>query len=441
MPSGSGSLRPHAPGSRRAASEPGLRRRTLPGEVRGKTLEYITKSEVEVTPVFISFKTGMNYNAVKSACLRMARERLLVRTPVGYTTPDRSVEEVLDKQLKVDGQVATLPKVHDVHMTFKRENVAKMLARPELWHGNVIVTYELEDSDRGPGTPKMQHLPPNRPADDPVTRDRGPAAPKVHHAYIRRRATIASLSDDKFHLDRIFDPKDPASIYQLWRVQGGILKELKGGYQEELDFLTHKLVLQFYRTGTIKVIIANSEHPFNAQQWQSAIQSIDGLYMSKTGVSFWDISNFFHLEQVHLGNDVTGNQSFSGVSHLCMTIQQFDAWLYRVYEKVLGKDNVIRTEFCLQNGTIEDGSFNQAMAIFNAGVMPQHVGTGLFALMKDRKDDREDMRRQQDEIYREHGQIKGLREALEKHIADDRERFDKLLGLLSKKLVGAEATS
>jgi hypothetical protein len=441
MPPVSSSLHLHAPDGRKAAPEPGSRRRTLSGEVRKKVLEYITKSEVEVTPIFISFKTGLNYNAVKSACLRMARERLVVQTPVGYTTPDRSVEEALDKQLKIDGQAATLPKVHDIHMTFKRENIAKMLARPELWHGNVAVTYELQDSDRGPDPSKMRHLSPNQVSGEQVTRDRGPAEPKVQHAFIRRRATIASLSDDKFHLDRIFDPKDPASIYQLWKVQGGILKEIKGGYQEELDFLTHKLVLQFYRTGTIKVIIANSEHPFNAQQWQSAIQAIDGLYMSKTGVSFWDISNFFHLERVDLGNDVIGDQTFSGISRLCLTVQQFDSYLYRVYEKVLGKDNVIRTELCLNNGTIEDGSFKQAMAIFNAGVMPQHVGTGLFALMKDRRDDREDMRRQQDEIYREHAQIKGLREALEKHIADDRERFDKLIGLMSRKLAGSEAMS
>ena len=441
MPPGSKSLHPAAPDTRGAAPERVSRRKALPGEVRKKTLEYIKKCEVEVSPKLVASHTDLNYNAVKSACLRMARERLVVRTPVGYTTPDRSAEEVLDKQLKIDGQVATLPKVHDIHMTFKRENVAKMLARPELWHGNVAVTYELQNPDRGPETPKMQHLPPNQLSGEQVTRDRGPAAAKVHHAYIRRRATIASLSDDKFHLDRIFDPKDPASIYQLWRVQGGILKELKGGFQEELAFLTHKLILQFYRTGTIKVIVANSEHPFNAQQWQSAIQAIDGLYMSKTGVSFWDISNFFHLERLHLGNDVVGDESFSGVSRFCMTIQQFDSWLYRVYEKVLGKDNVIRTELCLDTGTIEDGSFKQAMAIFNAGVMPQHVSTGLFALLKDRRDDREDMRRQQDEIYREQSQVKGLREALEKHIAEDRERFDKLLGLLSKKLVGAEATS
>jgi len=435
------SLHPHAPHSRGAASESVSRRRALPGEVREKALEYIRKSEIEVWPKIIAHHTGLNFNAVKSACLRMAHERLIVRTPVGYTTPDRSTEEALDKQLKIDGQVATLPKVHDIHMTFKRENVAKMLARPELWHGNVAVTYEFRDSDRGPDTPKMQHLLPNHVSGEQVTRDRGSAEPKAHHAYIRRRATIASLSDDKFHLDRIFDPKDPASIYQLWRVQGGILKELKGGYQEELDFLTHKLVLQFYRTGTIKVIIANSEHPFNAQQWQSAIQAIDGLYMSKTGVSFWDISNFFHLERLHLGNDVTGDQSFSGISRLCMTIQQFDGWLYRVYEKVLGKDNVIRTELCLDNGTIEDGSFKQAMAIFQAGVMPQHVGTGLFALMKDRKDDREDMRRLQDVSYREQSQVTGLRLALEKHIAEDRERFDRLMGLMAKMVDGSGATS
>ncbi len=441
MAAGSSSLHPHAPASSRAASEPGSRRRASLGEVRGKVLEFITKSETEVSCKFISFKTGLNYNAVKSACLRMAHERLLVQTPVGYTTPDRSVEEALDKQLKIDGQAATLPKVHDIHMTFKRDNVAKMLARPGLWHGNVAVTRELQDSDRGSETPKMQHLSPNQTSDEGATRDRGPAEPKVQHAYIRRRATIASLSDDKFRLDRIFDPKDPASIYQLWRVQGGILKEVKGGYQEELDFLTHKLILQFYRTGTIKVIIANSENPFNPQQWQSAIQAIDGLYMSKTGVSFWDISNFFHLERLHLGNDVIGDQSFSGMSRLCMTVQQFDHWLYRVYEKVLGPDNVIRTELCLNDGTIEDGSFKQAMAIFNAGVMPQHVGTGLFALMKDRRDDREDMRRQQDEIYREHAQIKGLREALEKHIADDRERFDKLIDLVTKRFAGSEAIS
>lgn len=441
MSPGRKSLHPHAPVSRRAVPEPGSRRRASLGEVREKTLEYIRKSEVEVTPKFISFKTGLNYNSVKSACLRMARERLVVRTPVGYTTPDRSVEEALDKQLRIDGQAATLPKVHNIHMTFKRENLAKMLARPELWHGNVAVTYEFQDSDRGPDPPKMQHLPPNQVSGEQVVRDRGPAEPKVQHAYIRRRATIASLSDDKFHLDRIFDPKDPASIYQLWGMQGGILKELKGGYQEELVFLTHKLILQFYRTGTIKVIIDNSEHPFNAQQWQSAIQTIDGLYMSKTGVSFWDISNFFHLERIDLGNDVAGVQRFAGVSRFCLTIQQFDSYLYRVYEKVLGPDNVIRTELCLQNGTIEDGSFKQAMAIFNAGVMPQHVGTGLFALMKDRRDDREDMRRQQDEIYREHRQIKGLREALEKHIADDRERFDKLIGLMTARFAGSEATS
>jgi hypothetical protein len=441
MSPGASSLHPHAPGSRGAVSESFFRRRASPGEVREKVLEYIKKSELEVWPKIIAHHTGLNFNAAKSACLRMAREGLIVRTVVGYTTPDRSAEEALDRQLKVDGQVATLPKVHDVHMTFKRENVAKMLARPELWHGNVVVTHDLDDSDRGPEQSKLQHLPTNRPTGKQVTRDRGPAEPKAHHAYIRRRATIASLSDDKFHLDRIFDPKDRASIYQLWRIQGGILKDLKGGFQEELDFITHKLILQFYRTGTIKVIIANSEHPFNAQQWQSALQAIDGLYMSKTGVSFWDISNFFHLERLHLGNDVIGDEGFSGMSRLCMTIQQFDKWLYRVYEKVLGPDHVIRTELCLNNGTIEDGSFHQAMALFQGGVIPQHVTTATWALLKDRKEDHKERRQQQDEIYREGKQIKGLREALEKHIADDRERFDKLMALMTRKATGSEAMS
>lgn len=439
MRSDSRSLHPHAPDSRGVASESVLGRRASPGEVREKVLEYIKKSELEVWPKLIAHHTDLNFNAVKSACLRMSRDGLVVRTVVGYTMPDRAVEEALEKQLKMDGKVATLPKVHDVHMTFKPENLAKMLARSDLWHGHTMVTYELEDPHRAPGTPKVQDLGTNETPKGHPTRDRGPACPKVHQAYIRRRATIASLSDDKFHLDRIFDPKDPSGIYQLWRVQGGVLKEINGGIQETLDFLTHKLVLQFYRTGTIKVIIANSEHPFNAQQWQSALQTINGLFLSKTGVSFWDISNFFHLESVHLGNDVVLDVGFQGVSRLCWTIQELDGWLYRVYEKVLGPDNVIRTELCLQNGTIEDGSFHQAMAIFQGGVIPQHVTTAMWAMLKDRKDDHKERRRQQNEIYREEKQIKGLRLALEKHIADDRERMDRLLELLTKKLGGAVA--
>ena len=411
-------VKPLEPDARGPASESILRKRAPSGEVEEKVLAYIGQVKYPISPKQISFETGLNHESCKTACRRLAVKSLIFRGPVGYILPKSGFEEDLEKQILFDGQKHSLPKVHDIHMTFKRENLRKALARPELWHQGLHVTYEpvddVSDSDRGPDGSHLAANAGNPPSRRRSTRHRGPAGSEVQSPYMRSCTTIARLSDEKHRLERQFDPKDDMSFYRLWRAKGGPYKDLKGGYQEQLDFRTHKVFIQLYRTGTIKVVISNSEHPFDVNQWREVLFAINGLFLSKMGVQFWDISNFFHVEKIHLNNDVVGDLELSGASKLSCTIKQFDDWLYRVYEKVLGDELVIRTESCLERGNFEDHNLNAMIALLQGNVTPTHVTAALFKTTKDREHDQDDMRRQQNEIHMLGKQVETLKDMFSK---------------------------
>lgn len=406
-------MQPLEPDGSGPAANSILKRRAPSGEVEEKVLAYIGQVKYPIHPKQISCETGLNHDSVKTACRRLVAKSLIYRGPVGYILPKSGFEEDLEKQILFDGQKHSLPKVHDVHITFKRENLRKALARPELWHRGVQITYEpvddVTDSNRGPAGPDLAANAGNPSGGRPSTRHRGPAGAEFQQPYMPSCTTIARLSEEKHHLERLFDPKDEMSFYRLWRAKGGPYRELKGGYQERLDFRTHKTFIQLYRTGTIKVVISNSEHPFDVNQWREALFAINGLFLSKMGVQFWDISNFFHVEKIHLNNDVVGDLELSGASKLSCTIKQFDDWLYRVYEKVLGDELVIRTESCLERGNFEDHNLNAMLALLQGNVTPTHVTAALFKTTKDREHDQDDMRRQQNEIHMIGKQVETLK--------------------------------
>lgn len=406
-------VQPLEPDGSRSAAESVLKKRAPSGEVEKKVLAYIGQVKYPISPKQISFEVGLNHDSCKTAVRRLARKSLIMRTPVGYVLPKSGFEEDLEKQILFDGQKHSLPKVHDIHITFKPENLRKALARPELWHRGVHVTYEpvieSPNSDRGPAGSDLAANAGKRSRRRPSMRDRGPASSEFQSPYMRSCTTIARLSKEKHHLERQFDPKDEMGFYRLWRTKGGPYQEIKGGYQEPLDFGTHKIFIQLYRTGTIKVVISNSEHPFDVNQWREALFAIDGLFLSKTGVRFWDISNFFHVEKIHLNNDVVGDLEVSGASKLNCTIKQFDDWLYRVYEKVLGDELVIRTESCLERGNFQDHNLNAMIALLQGNVTPTHVTAALFKTTRDREQDQDDMRRQQNEIHMIGKQVETLK--------------------------------
>jgi len=337
-------------------------------------------------PKEICSRAHLDHVTVKVTCRRLAEKQVIIRDVAGYHLPSTAFEYELQKQLRVSGQKQSLPKIHDIHLTFKTENLPEILAqKPELRENLDQVLY--------------------------FTREGGPVKEKLHKAnkegYKNRPCLLPPGHELEGHafLDRVFNVFDPMSIYQLWT---GVFKNINGGIQETFDFRTYKVIVQLFGTGTIKVLVSNSEHPFDAQQFREALATIDGIFYSKTGVRFLDISTFFYIEKAHFNNDILGDREYSGTSRLNCTVKQLDDWLYRVYEKVLGDDLYIRNEACLENGNYEDHNLNGMLALIQGGVNPTLVTAQAFKTHKDQEELIHVVERQQREIHDLYSMVKAI---------------------------------
>ncbi len=345
-------------------------------------LDCLTKSDIELEPKEIAFRTGLKPSTARGICRRLAHSNKIVRGVAGYKIPKVSLDDHLGKLLRLDDSEQTLPKIHDIHLTFLPRNIFEAMKRPEIWDPIQKVSYSLH---------------------------RGSVEKKSPNAYIHSYQTIASLSGIDW-LDRLFNPLDEDSIFIKWEFTTQNASGVKGGYQESFDFKTYRVTVMLYGKGSMKVIIANSKHPFDAIEFKNAINKIDGIFVARIGVRFIDISNLFFIEQVHIGNDVVGDLGFSGKDRLNCTVSGLDNWIYRVYEKVLGPEMVVRTEACLEGGNYNDHNMNAFQAFTTGGLPPQLINAQIFKLTKNQDEMRDLILRQQNSI---HDLVKGYKNVMD----------------------------
>ena len=329
-----------------------------------KILRYLEKCEIAQLPKIISLRTGINLNTAKVTLSRMYHRRLLDRDVTGYTLPVTSFEQQMSKELNISLQKASLPKVHDIHLIFKPENVREA--------HKCVETQGLFF--------KMEYL----------NETQGPDSDELHNPLIPGFQNTPSLPKRRLDLSdflsKIFNPLDPSSLYQIWKEDAGKTSVISGGFQEVFSLGDYSIIVQLFGTGTLKVIISNSEHPFGAPELRQALSQIDALFVARTGVSFLDISSFFYFEKVHVGSDVMAEREFSGITRLNCTVQQFDGWLYRTYEKILGDELYIRQEACLESGSIKDTGVNAMLSMIQGGITPNIVLAGLYKVQKDQEE-------------------------------------------------------
>ena len=306
-----------------------------------------------VMPKHISLHTHLNPNTAKSECRRLRKKGVLVREATGYMLPSNSFDYEIERMLKMDGKKQTLPKFHDIHLCFKTENLQKAHELPE----------------------------------------RGPGAPGLQKAQISGCKNIPSLPPG------FFDPGDSGSIYRRWmenaRYAGTQLQSLSGGYQECYSLPDYSIKFQIYvNTGTIKIIIGNSESPFDIYALDAALQAIDGIFIARTGQSFGGISQYFYFELVHVGNDIKQHIDLEGISKLNLTIHQFKEIVFRIYEKVMKGEPYLRSEACVR-GTYEDSPLAAVYAELQGTVTPTQNTAQIYMQGKNIERLEQAIRRQQ----------------------------------------------
>jgi hypothetical protein len=250
--------------------------------------------------------------------------------------------------------------VHDIHLTFKTENIRKALCQQDKFEE--LRSFFIKD-----------------------VQDRGPDPSEVNKSLIPSCKEIACLS--LCHLrEVVLDPNNPNSIHQLWKrstMLGSSMKKIKGGFQETIPFEGWKLIVQIYeRTGTMKVILSNSQHPFDAIGLRSAIAEINGVFKAKTSVSFLEIAALFYIEKIHVGSDILKDAEFSGVARTCCTVKQFESWLFRTYEKVLGSQLYVRSEVCQEGGNYEDNQVNTLLPALDRQLVPTPNNLIVYGIVR-----------------------------------------------------------
>ncbi|HEY3420018.1 MAG TPA: hypothetical protein VGK23_05645 [Methanomassiliicoccales archaeon] len=292
----------------------------------------------------IALRLGANHNTIKGTLRRLANKNLIVSDGTGYILPAASIERELIEKIRYDEQNDSLPRLHDLHLTFKPENIRTALGQhPELAQLFSDTDYQIED--RGPGIESYSNF--NIPS-------------------YKKIPSLSSSPLSSHFLERFFNPLDPASIYQLWQ-PGRHCREIKGGFQEKFDLRDYAIIIQVYSTGTIKIIISNSEHAFTAREFRDSLNTIDGIFSAKTGIRFLDISDFWFIEKCHFNSDIKGDTELAGTTRLNYTVKQLDDVLFRLYEKRIGDEVYLRSETCLEKGNYPDHNLNAFMALAMGG--------------------------------------------------------------------------
>lgn len=313
--------------------------------------DFLKASDVHLSPSIIALRTRISIGTVKSALRRMAQANEVLQDETGYFVAKNEFEQQLLKRLYIDGQRESLPKVHDIHLVFKVENLKQVLSRPEL-------AEDLRSSFRN------------------IMVDRGPDHTEQLNDLIPGCTDVPSLSLADLR-EQVLNPRSSSSVHQLWK--GSIrswhrIKDIKGGFQEVISFESWKLIVQIYtNTGTIKVIFSNSSHPFDAIGVRTAISETNGVFKARTGIQFTELAPIFYIEKIHIGSDVLKDREFSGAARFSCTIKQFDGWLFRTYEKVLGGQLYVRMEECREGGNFVDDHINALMAVVEGQTTPTHA--------------------------------------------------------------------
>ncbi len=319
------------------------------------------KTTHPIEPKEIALGIKEKPSSVRVVLSRLYRKALVAKEGTNYLIPRKGYEKELEKRLMLNGQKESLPLLHDIHLLFKMENIKKFSKDAErvseLYHN---ISYELKD------------IPPD--------------GQSLQNLHIDSNQTIPWVSEQSLtYIHDIFNPFHPDGIYQQWSPIKKNTRKLSGGIQETFDFKQWKLIIQLYGTGTIKIIFSNSEHPFDAQGFNTALQALEGIFQSRTNILFSDIQSLFYLDMVHINSDILGQTELSGASKINCTVQQLDGWLSRVYEKVLGDEVYIRNEMCMTQGSYEDTNLNGVLALLQGGVQPSIVNAQIYQGSRERE--------------------------------------------------------
>lgn len=320
-------------------------------------------------PAEIAQKLGMKKNVARANLSKLAQKNLVIKEGEGYTLPRLQAEKIVEQKIGIVDQEKALPKLHDIHLLFKPENIRKCLGQQKN-----LNTLFMGATDRGA-----------------TDTGKGVAHQKV---FSHGNETIASLSDPPANdarpamlasktISRLVNPLDDYHISHVWPRDR--TRDIKGGFQERFLIMNGlaSVTIQIRYSGTIQIASGNSECPFNSAEFVSFLNVLDGIFIARAGISFREIAPFFFIDCVHINSDDDpAGHEYSGVSKLNITCNQLEEGLIRVYEKVMGGVPKVRTEFQLK-GNFEQhslGNLEPILATMFGGVnQAVSVGAALVA--------------------------------------------------------------
>jgi hypothetical protein len=334
----------HISGNGLQELQPVATRPLPPLPLADRILSLLGKASEPMEPKHIALRLNENHNTIKSMLRRLAQKNLVVRETSGYALPSTSIEREIDSAVRKDEEKEALPRLHDLHLAFKRENLPKALSQhPEM--AEFFRNKEYSESNRGPASSKVQQTFIDGRNDPPC-----PPSPLLNQS----------------PLERFFDPFDPMSVYQLWRSDE--TKPQTWGYQERVELKTYSIIFMFYGTGTIKIIVSNSDHPFDYSDLVQCVNTIDGYFRARTGIWFQDIAPLFYLEKCHINTDENAGsqEEFSSMGRFNYTINDIQGYMARKYEKVIDGQPLIRSEVCHEHGNYDSTPIDRAFESFRA---------------------------------------------------------------------------
>jgi hypothetical protein len=309
-----------------------------------RILSLLTASDIPLSPKTIASKLGANHGSVKKILTRLRDEKLILNEGTGYIHI-RATSEAKRHDLEMlrSYEEVNRPLLHDIHLTFK----------PEESFGKSVQSDKTIPSLSIPCLDEHQ----KRILD--ATFGVSPANPLA--PYLNPVNTM-----------------NPHTFYQIWNENK--VEDIKGGIQEVIQSPRYRLTIQLFGTGTIKIIVANSETPFDLDGFRDFKHELNGVFLARTGVPFEAIQHLFYFESLHINRDKVV-ESRTGLSNRNFTIQWMENWLLRVYEKEIDGKQVVRDEKVLVDGNYSDHSLNTMMAVMEGGWNPTLLTANDFAQM------------------------------------------------------------
>lgn len=320
-------------------------------------------------PAEIAQKLGMKKNNCRAVLSKLAQKNVVIKRGEGYTLPRLEAEKIVESKIGIADRETALPKLHDIHLLFKPENIRKCLSQQKNLNTLFDGENDRDATNTGHGVAHQQPL-------------------------IHGNETIASLSprpvpdphDNMLAsktISRLVNPLDGYHVSNVWPRDK--TKDIKGGFQERFLIMNGlcTVTIQIRYSGTIQIASGNSEYPFNSAEFVSFLNVLDGIFLARADISFREIAPFFYVDSVHINSDDDpSGKELSGASKLNITTNQLEEGLIRVYEKVLGGVPKVRTEFQLK-GNFEQhslGNLEPILATMFGGVNSAvSVGAALVA--------------------------------------------------------------